>query len=126
GVGGAGVVEEVSISGGRHSGGAGQCAGGDGEAGGRDGVEVHLGPDGGSGQLHPDAAAAGGQAVFDADRGHFHDHGAGDGGDGAGGGGGGEGRGGDGDRGDAGGDEEVGGEGGGDVPEAAGRRKSRR
>jgi len=35
------------------------------------------------GQLHSDPAAAGGQAVSDADRGHFLDHGAGDGGDGA-------------------------------------------
>ena len=81
----------------------GSRAGGDGEAGGRDGGEVHLGADGGGGQLYSDAAAAGGQAVFDADRGHFHDHGAGDGGDGAGGAGDREGGGRDRDRGDAGG-----------------------
>src|SRR4030095_5146302 len=43
---------------------------------------------GGGANLHPTAAAAGGQAVSDADRGHFFDHGAGDGGDGAGGAGG--------------------------------------
>ena len=59
-----------------------------------------LEADGGGGQLHSDAAAAGGQAVFDADRGHFLDHGAGDGGDGAGGAGDREGGRGDRDRGD--------------------------
>ena len=56
--------------------------------------------------LYSDAAAGGGQAVFDADRGHFHDHGAGDGGDGAGGARDREGGGRDRDRGDAGADEE--------------------
>src|SRR5262245_39166325 len=80
-----------------------------------------MGSDGGGGQLHTDAAAAGGQAVSDADRGHFLDHGAGDGGDGAGGAGDREGGGRDRDRGDAGADAEVGGDGGGDVPQAAGR-----
>ena len=88
-------------------------------------AESDLEADGGGGQLHSDAAAAGGQAVPDADRGHFHDHGAGDGGDGAGGAGDGEGGGRDRDRGDAGGDEEVGGDGGGDVPEAAWTRGRR-
>src|SRR5947208_2859412 len=70
---------------------------------------MHLEIDGGGGQLHPDAGAGDGQAVSDADRGHFYDYGAGDGGDGAGGAGGGEGGGGgdDGDRVDhAGGDGE--------------------
>ena len=68
----------------------------------REGGGGDLGADGGGGQLHSDAAAAGGQAVSDADRGHFHDHGAGDGGDGAGGAGDREGGGRDRDRGDAG------------------------
>src|SRR5881392_3552432 len=49
---------------------------------------MHLEIDGGGGQLHPDAGAGDGQAVSDADRGHFYDYGAGDGGDGAGGAGG--------------------------------------
>src|SRR5262249_16972949 len=83
GVGGAGVVEEVSISGGRDPGGARECAGGDGEADGRGGGEVHLGVDGGGGQLHSDAAAAGGQAGPDGDRGQINDHWGGGGGDGA-------------------------------------------
>src|SRR6185503_8801515 len=89
-----------------------------------------LEADGGGGQLHSDAAAAGGEAVSDADRGHFLDHGAGDGGDGAGGagavgagaGGAGyrEGGRGDRDRGDP-RHAQVGGDGRGDVPQAAGR-----
>src|SRR5205823_5760025 len=120
GAGGAGVAEEVSVSGGRHTGGAGQRAGGDGEAGGRDGGEVHLGVDGGGGQLHSDAGAGGGQAVPDADRGHLHDHGARDGGDGTGGARDREGGGRGGDRGVS-RHAEVGGDGGGDVPEVAGR-----
>src|SRR5579885_3488923 len=57
-------------------------------AGGRRAGAVHLGVDGRGGQLHTDAAAGRGQAVFDERGGHFHDHGAGDGGDGAGGAGG--------------------------------------
>ena len=99
----------------------GSALAGDGEAGRREGGEADLGADGGGGQLHSDAAAAGGQAVSDADRGHFLDHGAGDGGDGAGGAGDREGGGRDRDRGDADGDAQVGGDGGGDVPQAAGR-----
>ena len=43
-----------------------------------------LDADGGGGHLHPDAGARDGQAVPDADRGHFLDLGARDGGDGAG------------------------------------------
>src|SRR5881409_3484261 len=82
---GAGAVEEVPVSGGRDSGGAGVGAGGDGAAGGPEGERVHMGADGGGGQLHSDAGAGDRQAVFDADRGHLFDHGAGDGGDGAGG-----------------------------------------
>src|SRR5262249_15225979 len=74
----------------------------------------------GGGQLHSDAAAAGGQGVLDADRGHFLDQGAGDGGDGAGGAGDREGGGRSGDRGDP-PDAQDGGDGGGDVPQAAGR-----
>src|SRR5216110_2619316 len=81
---------------------------------------MHLEIDGGGGQLHPDAGAGDGQAVSDADRGHFYDYGAGDGGDGAGGAGGGEGGGGSGDR-RVSGDAQDGGDGGGDVSEAIGR-----
>src|SRR4030095_6644711 len=79
-----------------------------------------LEADGGGGQLYTDAAAAGGQAVFDADRGHFQQHGAGDGGDGAGGARGGEGGRGGGDRRHS-RHAQDGGDGGGDVPQAAGR-----
>src|SRR6185295_7437766 len=118
--GGAGAAEEVSVPGRRHSGDPGQRAGGDGEAGGREGGGEHLEADGGGGQLHSDAAAAGGQAVPDADRGHFHDHGAGDRRHRPGGARHRQGRGRDRDRGEAGGDEEVGRHGGGDVPEAVG------
>ena len=87
---------------------------------GPEGVGGDLEADGGGGQLHSDAAAAGGQAVSDADRGHFLDHGAGDGGDGAGGAGDREGGRRDRDRGDR-RDAQVGGDGRGDVPQAAGR-----
>ena len=88
---------------------------------GSEGVGGDLEADGGGGQLHSDAAAAGGQAVPDADRGHFLDHGAGDGGDGAGGAGDREGGRRDRDRGDR-RHAQVGGDGRGDVPQAAGRR----
>src|SRR5207302_250714 len=75
----------------RGAGDPGLGAAGEREAGGPEGGGGDLEADGGGGQLHPDAAAAGGQAVLDADRGHILDHGAGDGGDGAGGAGGREG-----------------------------------
>ena len=81
---------------------------------------VHRRADGGAGQLHSGAGAGAGQAVFDADRGRVFDHGPRDGGDGPG-------RAGDRederrvrDRGDQ-ADEQDGGDGRGDVPEAAGR-----
>src|SRR4030095_3348379 len=102
GAGGTGAVEEVPVSGGRRAGGAGLGAAGEREPDGSEGGGGDLEADGGGRQLYPDAAAAGGQAVLDADRGHILDHGAGDGGDGAGGaggrGGGGGGRGGGGAR----------------------------
>src|SRR5882672_10841204 len=90
------------------------------EAGRQDGGGADLEADGRGGQLYSDAAAAGGQAVFDADRGHFLDHGAGDGGDRAGGAGEREGGRGRGDRGGA-RHAQDGGDGGGDVPQAPGR-----
>src|SRR5207245_1331117 len=74
---------------------------------------------GGGGQLYSDAAAAGGQAVFDADRGHFLDHGAGDRRHWPSGAGDREGGRGDRDRGGA-RHPQVGGDGRGDVSEAAG------
>ena len=56
---------------GRHTGGAGQCAQGD---GGRRGARAAGdGVAGGGGQLYSGAGAGCGQAVFDADRGHFLD-----------------------------------------------------
>src|SRR5213083_2290682 len=94
---------------------AGVGAGGDGAAGGPEGERVHMGADGGGGQLHSDAGAGDRQAIFDADRGHVLDHGAGEGCDAAGGAGGGEGGGRGGDRGVS-GDAQDGGDRGGDVP----------
>src|SRR5262249_57942506 len=76
--------------------------------------------EGGGGQLYSDAAGGGGQAVSDADRGHILDHGAGDGGDGPRGAGDREGGGGDRDRRGT-RHAQVGGDGGGDVPQAPGR-----
>ena len=87
---------------------------------GPEGVGADLEADGGGGQLHSDAAAAGGQAVSDADRGHFLDHGAGDGGHGPGGARDREGGRGDRDRRGA-RHAQDGGDGRGDVPQAAGR-----
>src|SRR4030095_2210391 len=95
------------------------------EPDGPEGVGGDLEVDGGGGQLHSDAAAAGGQAVSDADRGHFLDHGAGDGGDGGGGAGGREGGRGSRDRGDQ-RHAQDGGDGCGDVSEAPGRGAGRR
>src|SRR5262249_38941950 len=118
---GAGVVEEVPVSGGRRASGAGVGVAGEREAGRQGGGGADLEADGRGGQLYSDAAAAGGQAVSDADRGHFFDHGAGDGGDGPGGAGDREGGGRDRDRGGA-RHAQVGGDGRGDVPQAAGRR----
>src|SRR5205823_1928480 len=87
------------VSGGRGAGDPGVGLAGQREPQRRQGGGADLQADGGGGQLHSDAAAAGGQAVSDADRGHFLDHGAGDGGDGAGGAGDREGGRGSGDRG---------------------------
>src|SRR5713226_2513426 len=67
GVGGTGVVEEVPVSGGRGTGDSGVGAAGEREAGGPQGERSDLEADGGGGQLYSDAAAAGGQAVPDAD-----------------------------------------------------------
>src|SRR5262249_62374107 len=89
GAGSAGAAEEIPVPGGRRAGGPGVGAAGEREPDGPEGVGGDLEADGRGGQLHSDAATAGGQAVPDADRGHFLDHGAGDGGEGAGGGGGG-------------------------------------
>src|SRR5262249_47432492 len=93
------------------------------EAGGSQGQRGDLQADGRGGQLYSDAAAAGGQAVPDADRGHFLDHGAGDGGHGARGTGDREGGRGSGDRGDPRHAQDGGGGGGGggeDVREGGG------
>src|SRR2546428_603640 len=76
--------------------------------------------DGGGGQVHSGAGAAGGPAVPDADRGGGLDIGAWDGGDGPGGAGEGEGGRGDGGGGDP-ADVQAGGDRGGDVQEATGR-----
>src|SRR5207245_62422 len=83
GAGGAGAVGEVRVSGGQDS---GDCGGGDEGAGGghisAGGAGDHEAA-GRGGQLHSDAGAGGGQAVFDADRGRLYNQRAGHGGDGA-------------------------------------------
>src|SRR5262249_50928266 len=118
GAGGAGAVEEVSVPGGRGAGGAGVGVAGEREPDGPEGGGADLEADGGGGKLYSDAAAASGQAVSDADRGHFLDHGARDGGDRSGRTGDREGGGRDRDRGGA-RHAQVGGDGRGDVPQAA-------
>src|SRR5262249_35011487 len=119
GAGGAGAVEEVPVSGGRGAGGAGVGVAGEREPDGAEGGRADLEADGGGGQLDSAAAAAGGQAGSAAARGHFLDHGEGDGGDGARGAGDREGGRRDRDRGGA-RHAQVGGDRGGDVPQAAG------
>src|SRR5207244_12956424 len=83
GVGGAGAIGEVRVAGGQD---AGDWGGGDEGAGGGQipggGAGDHEAARRG-GQLHSDAGAGGGQAVFDADRGCVYDQRAGHGGDGA-------------------------------------------
>ena len=80
---GAGAADDVWVPGRRRAGGAGERAGGaQRRPGGRG---EHPEADGGAGRVRAAAAAGGGQAVPDADRGRVLDLGARDGGDGAGG-----------------------------------------